>query len=66
MSSAASAGNAAINHIRSWVYGSEGEWMSMGVKCNGEYGVTKGLVYSFPVVIDESGQYKIVEDLEIS
>ena len=48
-SSAASAANAAIDHIRTWVMGTDGDdWVSMAVYSNGEYGVAKGLIYSFP------------------
>lgn len=64
-SSAASAANAAIDHIRSWALGSDGTWVSMGVYSNGEYGIEKGLIYSFPCVC-EGGDWKIVEGLEIS
>ena len=63
-SSAASAGNAAINHVHDWVLGTHNEWTSMGVYSNGEYGIAKGLIYSFPVTTKE-GQWKIVKDLEI-
>jgi len=49
-SSAAYAANAAIEHIRDWVHGTEGQWTSMAVHSNGEYGVDKGLWYSYPVV----------------
>ena len=63
-SSAASAGNAAIDHIHDWVLGTHGEWTSMGVYSNGEYGIAKGLIYSFPVTTNK-GEWKIVKDLEI-
>lgn len=65
LSSAASAANAAIAHIRSWALGSNNSWVSMGVYSNGEYGIEKGLIYSFPCVCD-GGDWKIVEGLEIS
>ena len=63
-SSAASAGNAAIDHIHDWVHGSHNEWASMGVYSNGEYGISKGLIYSYPVIIKD-GKYSIVQNLEI-
>lgn len=48
-SSAASAANAAIAHVRTWVTGTEdNDWVSMGVYSNGEYGISEGLIYSFP------------------
>lgn len=63
-SSAASAGNAAINHIHDWALGTNGNWTSMGVYSNGEYGIAKGLIYSFPVTC-EKGKWKIVTGLNI-
>ena len=65
LSSAASAGNAAMQHLRDWVLGSQGKWVSMSVKSRGEYGVKEGLIFSYPVTT-ENGQWKIVEGLEIS
>ena len=64
LSSAASAANAAIDHIRDWALGSNGQWVTMGVPSNGEYGIPKDVVFGFPV-ITENGKYKIVEGLEI-
>lgn len=64
LSSAASAANAAIDHIRDWALGSNGKWVTMGVPSNGEYGVPKDVIFGFPVVT-ENGKYKIVEGLEI-
>jgi malate dehydrogenase len=64
LSSAASAANAAIDHIRDWALGSNGEWVTMGVPSNGEYGIPKDVVFGFPV-ITENGKYKIVEGLAI-
>ena len=64
LSSAASAANAAIDHMRDWALGSKGEWVTMGVPSNGEYGIPKGIVFGFPVTT-ENGEYKIVEGLEI-
>ena len=64
LSSAASAANAAIDHMRDWALGSNGEWVTMGVPSNGEYGIPAGIVFGFPVTT-ENGEYKIVEGLEI-
>jgi len=63
LSSAASAANAAVDHIRDWVHGTNGKWTSMGVLSDGEYGADKGLYFSFPVICSE-GNYKIVEGLK--
>lgn len=63
-SSAASAACAAIDHIHDWVNGTNGEWTSMAVMSEGEYGVTKGLCYSYPVVT-LGGKYEIVKNLQI-
>lgn len=65
LSSAASAGNAAIDHMRTWTYGTNGDWASFSVKSNGEYGVEKGLIFSYPVTV-ENGQWKIVEGLKFN
>ncbi|POH56998.1 malate dehydrogenase [Arthrobacter glacialis] len=65
-SSAASAANAALEHMRSWVQGtSDGDWTSMAVPSDGSYGVPEGLVSSFPVTT-ANGDYSIVPNLEIS
>ena len=64
LSSAASAANAAIDHMRDWALGSNGEWVTMGVPSNGEYGIPAGIVFGFPVTC-ENGEYKVVEGLEI-
>ena len=65
LSSAASAANAAIDHMRSWVLGTEeSDWVSMGVLSDGSYGIDKGLVYSFPVTI-KNGKAEIVKNLPI-
>ncbi|THT96436.1 malate dehydrogenase [Lampropedia puyangensis] len=64
LSSAASAANAAIDHMRDWALGSQGEWVTMGVPSNGEYGIPKDVIFGFPVVT-ENGKYKIVEGLDI-
>lgn len=63
LSSAASAGNAAIDHMRDWILGSNG-WTSMGVFTRGEYGVEKGLIFSFPIVCN-NGNWKIVEGVQV-
>jgi malate dehydrogenase len=63
-SSAASAANAAIDHMRDWALGSQGKWVTMGVPSNGEYGIPKDVVFGFPVTT-EGGKYKIVEGLDI-
>lgn len=65
LSSAASAANAAIDHIRDWVLGTNGKWVTMGVPSDGSYGIPEGIVYGFPVTT-ENGEYKIVQDLEIN
>lgn len=64
LSSAASAANAAIDHVRDWVLGSNGRWVTMGVPSNGDYGIPQDVVYGFPV-ITENGRYKLVEGLDI-
>lgn len=63
-SSAASAANAAIDHMRDWWLGSKGEWTTMGVPSDGSYGIPKDVIYGFPC-ITENGEYKIVQGLEI-
>jgi malate dehydrogenase len=65
LSSAASAANAAVEHMRDWALGTSGKTVSMGIHSDGSYGVEKGLIYSFPVVC-EGGEYNIVQGLEIS
>lgn len=64
LSSAASAANAAIEHMRDWVLGSNGKWVTMGVPSQGWYNIPDGVVFGFPVTT-ENGEYKIVEGLEI-
>ena len=65
-SSAASAANAAIAHMRSWALGtSEGDWVSMGVYSDGSYGIAEGLIYSFPCAC-AGGDWTIVQGLEIN
>lgn len=65
LSSAASAANAAIDHVRDWVLGTNGKWVTMGVPSDGSYGIPEGIVYGFPVTT-ENGEYKIVQGLEIN
>ena len=65
-SSAASAANAAIDHMRSWALGSNsGDWVSMGVYSDGSYDIAEGLIYSFPCVC-KNGDWEIVQGLEIN
>jgi malate dehydrogenase len=64
LSSAASAANAAIDHVRDWVLGSNGNWVTMGIPSDGSYGIPEGIIYGFPVTT-ENGKYKIVKGLEI-
>jgi len=63
-SSAASAANAAIDHMRDWVAGTDGEWVSMGVASDGSYGIPEGLISGFPCTCS-GGEWSIVEGLEI-
>jgi malate dehydrogenase len=65
LSSAASAGNAAISHIRDWVTGTNGQWTSFSVPTDGAYNVPKGLIFSFPVTV-ANGKYSIVQGLKIT
>jgi len=64
-SSAASAANAAIDHMRSWALGTEGnDWVSMGVYSDGSYGIAEGLIYSFPCRCKD-GDWEIVQGVEV-
>ncbi len=63
-SSAASAANAAIDHVHDWVAGTNGGWVSMGIPSDGSYGVPEGLISGFPCTC-AGGEYKIVEGLDI-
>jgi malate dehydrogenase len=65
LSSAASAANAAIDHMRDWALGTQGKWVTMGIPSNGEYGIPKDVMFGFPVTT-EGGEYKIVEGLAIN
>lgn len=65
-SSAASAANAAIDHMRSWALGTDGDdWVSMGVYSDGSYGIAEGLIYSFPCRCC-NGEWVIVSDVEVN
>ena len=65
-SSAASAANAAISHMNTWIFGTEeDDWMSMGLASDGSYGIEKGLIFSFPVTVVK-GYVNIVQDLELN
>jgi malate dehydrogenase len=64
LSSAASAANAAIDHMRDWALGTNGEWTTMGIPSDGSYGIPEGTMFGFPVTT-ENGEYKIVQGLEI-
>jgi malate dehydrogenase len=63
-SSAASAANAAIDHMRDWALGTKGKWVTMGVPSDGSYGIPKDIIYGVPVTT-EGGEYKRVEGLAI-
>jgi malate dehydrogenase len=64
LSSAASAANAAIDHMRDWALGTNGGWVTMGVPSNGEYGIPKDVMFGYPVTC-QGGRYNIVEGLPI-
>jgi malate dehydrogenase len=63
LSSAASAANAAIDHMRDWALGTNGKWVTMGIPSNGDYGIPKDVMFGFPS--PANGEYKIVEGLPI-
>jgi malate dehydrogenase len=66
LSSAASAANAAIDHVRDWVFGTrDGDWVSMGVPADGSYGIAEGVLYGYPCVC-RNGRYEIVKGIELS
>jgi malate dehydrogenase len=66
LSSAASAANAAVDHVRDWVTGTrDGDWVSMGISADGAYGIAEGVIYGYPVTC-KGGQYQIVKGLEVS
>ena len=66
LSSAASAANAAVDHVRDWVAGTrDGDWVSMGIPSDGSYGIAEGVIYGCPVTC-KGGQYQIVKGVEVS
>jgi len=64
LSSAASAANAAIDHVRDWVLGSNGKWVTMGIPSDGSYGIPQDVMFGFPVTT-ANGKYELVKGLEI-
>jgi malate dehydrogenase len=64
LSSAASAANAAIDHMRDWALGSKGKWVTMGIPSDGQYGIPKDTMFGFPVTT-ANGEYQVVEGLAI-
>ena len=64
LSSAASAANAAIDHIRDWVLGTHGRWVTMGIPSDGSYGIPQDIVFGFPVTC-ANGEYTMIRDLPI-
>jgi malate dehydrogenase len=66
LSSAASAANAAIDHVHDWVFGTrDGDWVSMGIPSDGSYGIAEGVLYGYPCTC-KNGQYEIVKGIELS
>ncbi|HEY2926762.1 malate dehydrogenase [Piscinibacter sp.] len=64
LSSAASAANAAIDHMHDWALGTNGKWVTMGIASDGQYGIPKDVMFGFPVTC-AGGEYKLVEGLAI-
>ncbi len=64
LSSAASAANAAIDHVRDWILGSNGKWVTMGIPSDGSYGIPRDYLYGMPVTT-ANGEYTLVQDLPI-
>ncbi len=65
-SSAASAANAAVEHVHDWVLGTpDGDWVSMGIPSDGSYGIDEGLIFGFPVTCS-NGSYEIVQGLDLN
>jgi len=64
LSSAASAANAAIDHMHDWALGTSGQWVTMGIPSNGDYGIPKDIMFGFPVTT-ANGKYEVVKGLEI-
>ena len=66
LSSAASAANAAIEHVRDWIYGTRaGDWVSMGLPSDGSYGIPEGVIYGYPATC-KNGSYRIIKGLDVS
>ena len=66
LSSAASAANAAMDHVRDWIQGTRpGNWVSMGVPSDGSYGIAEGVIYGYPVTC-QGGRYKIVKGIPVN
>jgi malate dehydrogenase len=66
LSSAASAANAAIDHVRDWISaGRDGDWVTMGVPADGSYGIAEGVIFGYPVTC-RGGQYQVVKGIDIS
>jgi malate dehydrogenase len=66
LSSAASAANAAMDHVRDWIHGTrEGDWVSMGIASDGSYGIPEGVMYGYPVTC-KNGAFQIVQGIDIS
>src|SRR5690606_40238824 len=64
LSSAASAANAAIDHVRDWLLGSGDKWVTMGIPSDGSYGIPEGMIFGFAVTT-ENGEYTLVRDLPV-
>jgi malate dehydrogenase len=64
LSSAASAANAAVDHVRDWLLGTNGKWVTMGIPSDGSYGIPQGIIYGFPVTCS-AGEYQMVKGLQI-
>ncbi|MBW7924332.1 MAG: malate dehydrogenase [Burkholderiaceae bacterium] len=65
LSSAASAANAALDHMRDWALGAGERWVTMGIPSDGAYGIPEGIIYGFPVLCRGNGEYQLVRDLPI-
>jgi malate dehydrogenase len=64
LSSAASAANAAIDHVRDWILGTNGKWVTMGIASHGDYEIPAEVIYGFPVTC-ANGEYSLIKGLEI-
>jgi len=64
LSSAASAANAAIDHMRDWALGTNGKWVTMGIPSDGQYGIPKDTMFGYPVTV-ANGEYKVIDGLAI-